>query len=527
LPIPNGGGWHRAWQYKRFASSKVNWRQCEESFDHAVDNYGVGHVTFCFPHDLTGGPEIEFERRFAQRRQGVRADWWGMTELHAQAEATPEGRRAVRWAFGPTVDEEREAMHEALALGGELEGADGVLGRLRALGRWLARRDEYFAYAAHSWEVGQPEPAAPAGTVMSVLEGDEEVLERIDAVYRHHEEAEVSPVGIRISFAPDEAGRRAHESFLEATREGRSLRLEEGFSWAFDSLPSLFSDDLEELEPVALIIEPLPSRPPETMHATLRIDGERGRETLDLDLEGVASPAGSNSLAWRGRSPGLELALTLRSRHGGGGETVVDATSKPSETAPIREQLRTLRFMRALHVPGELLITDRSRPGHRLALPLSDRGPDEQLDGFIAVLQALVLIEDWSGERLSLPHEFDPTDLRGILGLAAGLRAGGWPVEVGDIYLPVHQAPSEEKAYFLQQEVGYRLLGRQVWLGVMTFPVPEVEIVETSVPGKVVARSRRSSPVQVRGVLRPGTLASFALPEHFESLDADHSLRRP
>lgn len=240
LPTPAGQGWIRAWQYKRFASSGINWRQCEKSYDDAVDNYGVRHITFCFPQDLTGGRELEFERRFGARREGVSADWWGMTELHAQAEATPEGRRAVRWAFGPSVEEEREATLEAVALGGDLEGADDVLGKLRALGRWLMHRDEYFAYTAHAWETGQPEPEIPSGTVMSVLESDEDVLERVDAVARYPDEANPAPVSGRIIFAPDEAGRRAYDAFIEGTRGGRPVRLEEGISWAFDSLPPSF-----------------------------------------------------------------------------------------------------------------------------------------------------------------------------------------------------------------------------------------------------------------------------------------------
>jgi len=179
--------------------------------------------------------------------------------------------------------------------------------------------------------------------------------------------------------------------------------------------------------------------------------------------------------------------------------------------------------MRALHAKGELLIVDRSQPQHRLAIPLSDRGPDEQLDGLIALLDALVLIENWSGERLTLPAEIAPEEAKGILGLAAGLRVGGWPIEVGDIYLPAHKAPPEESAYFVQQEVGYRVFGRELWLGVMTFQVPDVEMVESSVLGKVVARSRHGSPGRVHGVLRPGTLSSVAPPEHFESLPAEHA----
>lgn len=524
LPAFDGGAWVRAWQYKRFGDSAVNWRQCEKSFDDAVDNYGVRHVTFCFPHDLTGGRELEFERRFAGRREGVLADWWGMTELHAQAEATSDGRRAVRWAFGPSAEEERDAIFEAAALGGELEAADDVLGRLRALGRWLARRDEYFAYTAHVWEAGQPQPDVPSGTVMSVLELGDDVRERVDAVYRDPEGMDAAPVGGRIIFEPNEAGHRAHEAFLEAKREGRPLRIEEGVSWAFDSLPSLFSDDLGEVEPLALVIGPLPTDPPPTMHASLRI--ERGeRETLDVELEGLSAPRSMQQLSWQGRYPGIELTLSLRKRPEGGGETSVDATSKLSETAPIRDQLKALRFMRALHGPGELLIVDRARPEHRLAIPLSDRGTDEQLDGLIAVLQALTLIEDWSSERLTLPRELDSDQAKEILGLAAGLRAGGWPVEIGDIHLPADQAAvTEDSAYVLQQEVGYRLLGRELWLGVMTVNIPDVELVESAVPGKAVVRSRRGSPVRLPGVLRPGTLASVAPPAHFESLPADHNL---
>jgi len=491
--------------------------------DAAADAYGVNHVIFCFPHDLTGEREIEFEQRLDRRRDGVSAEWWGMTEMHAQAEATPDGRRAVQWAFGPSTEEEREAIFQAAAAGGELDGVDDVLGRLRELGRWLSRRDEYFAYTTHGWEAGQPEPAIPSGTVMSVLEVDDDVRERVDAVSRYPEEDGAPPVGGRIIFAPDEAGRRAYDAFREATRDGRPLRLEEGVSWAFESLPSLFSDDLDEVEPIAIVIEPLPSDPPATMHASLTVDDKGPRETLDLDLEGLASPPASRELAWRGEVPGLALTLTLRHHREGGGETLVDATSRLSETAPIRGQLRALRFMRALHAKGELLIVDRSQPQHRLAIPLSDRGPDEQLDGLIALLDALVLIENWSGERLTLPAEIAPEEAKGILGLAAGLRVGGWPIEVGDIYLPAHKAPPEESAYFVQQEVGYRVFGRELWLGVMTFQVPDVEMVESSVLGKVVARSRHGSPVRVHGVLRPGTLSSVAPPEHFESLPAEHA----
>lgn len=279
-----------------------------------------------------------------------------------------------------------------------------------------------------------------------------------------------------------------------------------------------------DVEPLAVVIEPLPSRPPATMHASLKVEGEGRRQNIDLTLDGLASPPASGSLAWRGRFPGLEVTLTLQHVPEGGGEISVDATSKLSETGPIREQLQAIRFMRALHAAGELVITDRAHPEHRLAVPLSERAPDEQLDGLIAVLEALVMIEDWSGERLTLPQEFGPEEVKDILGLAAGLRAGGWPVEVGDIYLPADQAPTKESVYLVQQEVGYRVLGQELWLGIMTIRIPDVELVESSIPGKVVARSRAGSPLLLRGILQPGTLVSVAPPAPFETLPADPQL---
>src|SRR4029077_5411814 len=81
LPSEDGTSWVGAWQAKRY-TGHVKWGECEFSYDSAIANYNVLHLTFCFARDLTGAQERTFVKRLGQRRKGVLCDWVGRGTLH-------------------------------------------------------------------------------------------------------------------------------------------------------------------------------------------------------------------------------------------------------------------------------------------------------------------------------------------------------------------------------------------------------------------------------------------------------------
>jgi len=133
------GGWSRAWQHKRFRGSP-HWVQCEKSLDDAVANYGVRHVTFCFPRDLGHAALTTFAERLSKRHPGVTVDHWSASKLRALLEGSEQGRRVAR-SFFNNVDSEVERLSRAQGAQGILEGADDVHDRLAPVGDFLATRD--------------------------------------------------------------------------------------------------------------------------------------------------------------------------------------------------------------------------------------------------------------------------------------------------------------------------------------------------------------------------------------------------
>jgi hypothetical protein len=481
LPRADGPGWERAWQARRYGA-KIQWKQCEEALDRAIADWGIDHYTFIFVADLSGPQLARFNDRLRIHHPDKKVDWWGLAELLAQLDETAEGRRVARYFLGETKEEVEGKWREAVGLGGELHYASDLLGRLRAMGAWLDRQD-HVGFATHSWEGWQTEPPTADETFLSVLEIDEEGgrRTRLDAAARDTAPEDAPLAQLRVDFTPDEAGCRAADALGRAAAEGLAADLTSGVLFTWEVLPELLREYVGVTTTGRLELRPLRLEVP-VWRAFIRAETEDEMEVVDLDLEPVELEG--YEVAWRGRYAALQLTVALRRRPEGGGQTYLNAQFGLTTTHSVRDQLRAARLYAALKRPGVMVIGDREQPERTLRLTLEGREePGDQLPGLIATLDNLVVIEDWTGERFSLPESLSAEEAGTIAAAAHGIRVGGFPASiVGDVLWPANEearaALAEPSVLRFQQTFGFRLLGREVWLGYLDYAVRDYELIE-------------------------------------------------
>lgn len=523
LPKARGGGWSRAWQAKRHGGS-IDWDDCVESLNRATKAYRVDHYTLVFPQNLTGLKLTTFNERLRDPNPTMTVDWWGLTELMYRLEDTVGGKRVQRFMWGPRREDEQLAWRDAMALGGELEGVDDLLGRLERLGSWLERRDDgRFAYASHTWQAGQSVPSVAPETFLTMATLGEAGGQRID-VSAGANAGEGPFAQMRVEFTANDEGRRAAELWERAERQGVAVDITSGVRVTWEVLPDLFEAHVGRTTPATLQLKPLlPDVPP--WRSYLRAETGGNLEVLDVSLE--LTDLGGWEVAWRGRFAGLTATLALRQRAEGGGEMMFNVNHELNSEDPAREQLQAMKWMQALYAPGTLVIGDRERPERKLNLTLNNEGGQDRLDGLIATIGALVAIEDWTGERFAVPEEMSPETAAWLGQLAGGIRAGGWPgVLVGDILVPdtpqYRDRLAKGNVFRLHQEIGVQLLGREVWLGVLDFDLTDFELAESAEPGKFIVRPKHEQGRRLTGRLRRGKLQDVPVPPGFSGSPAEH-----
>lgn len=525
LPRFGDRGWDRAWQARRYRRA-ISWTKCEEALDKAVETYRISHYTFVFAGNLTNTQTTTFDRRLKSRHPGVAVDYWDLSELLARLDETPGGRRAARYFFGPSRDEQDQAWREAVALSGELNTGDDVLGRLRKLGSWLERRDDVFAYETRTWEVGQPQPATTDGTVMSKLEIDERVGSRVDARVRDPGAGEPPMPTVRVDFTPDEAGRRAFEALARSEKDNTPARLTEGFTVTFERLPDLWLDEVGVAQiPSELRLDPvLPDIPP--IRAVLKAHCDRNPEVLEFEMHRVLLEGWRT--AWRGHFGGLHVTFAVRPTPEGGGQGHLQFRYELRHGASAREELGAVRMVRALERSAAVSISRREHPEAAVTFDLPSQEEHEGIRALAAILESLILIEDFTTERIALPATIASDEAGLIVGIAQRIGSGAWPgLLVGDVVVPATEtmvAALRQRgvSFRIHEELGVDLFGRRLWLGVLEYELRSFRVVRKGAPdGHVLLRPRTESARRVTGRLLRGNLRSLPVPDGWTASPAE------
>jgi hypothetical protein len=473
LPRAGALGWTRAWQARRYSTGTVAWKRCEEALDVAVAAYAIEHYTFVFAHDLSHTGVKAFDKRLTTRHHGVTVDYWGVSELLARLDETREGRRVARSFFGPPQDEIDQQWREAVALGGELRNANDVLGRLRAMGSWLERRDAY-AYETHTWETDQPAWRITPGTVMSQRDVDENGTRRIDARLRDAGRDDIRPPEIRIDFTPDEAGQRAMQALARADASQSSARLTEGFTVTFEHLPELWADDEGVVQtPDELHLDPIqPPRKPRRF--VLKI--QTGEAPVVLDAAFEPCDLDDWRTAWRGQVGGLQITFAVRQPSAERAEGYLHFAYKLLDGASARTEHEAVNALLALQRPGTVTVADPRFPEADIRFSLRGGERDEQLHALAIILDAVVTIEDYTAERLPLPPAIDREQGNLIVQTAHLMRTEAFAGQIDDEY--VMPATDDLLAglnagapFMVQAEKGIELFGRTVWLGFLEYVI--------------------------------------------------------
>jgi hypothetical protein len=486
LPRP-AGGWERGWQMKHFPGS-ISFSKCRESLDRAVENYGIERMTFCFPRDLTVGQEKNFEKNLVGRHPGVAVDYWNKSEILARLNGSEAGRRIARQFFGDPAHDTELALRTVRAQG-PVETAEDAMERARPVGEILQQHDPFFAYPRAEYEDGHDQPGHPAA-VMSVFSSEGGLVERVDAVPRDADVLERHPLIVRFNFTDDEAGREAGEAMNAALRENRPFTGDEGIETTFENLPPLFEKDVGTVEKARVVLTPkTPVPAPWIGELTARSD--RWRETVTMNLGMLDRVPEGWDAGFEGTFAGLTLTVLFAWR-GDHGEQQFKWRREAS-SAPAADQARALRFILALHGPGEFVMRDLVGGRPELRQPLDVSEVADATLGLLQIMEDIVVIEDWSGTTIAIPEEFTGEDAHDVAVAAATVRRGELPVTVSDATIEVKPESIGDletgRPVMFAQQIGVYVFDQEVPLGEGQLLLPPFEI-EDQGPGEAEGTRR-------------------------------------
>jgi hypothetical protein len=463
------GAFSRCWQAKRFTGD-ISWKKCEESLDAAVSNWRIEHCTFCFAKNLTGSQHRSFHERLVGRHHGVTVDYWAHGNLESKLVTSEQGQRIANYFYeNETLN--TEALMTALEAGGRLQTGADAMRRLEAIADFFAT-DPYYEYVTHMRPLGQPAPTLNPSAVIAFERGDSRSIVRIEAIPRNPNALARLPEGALHLDAEQQA---KLDRFL---RVGGELRFD-GVVFEMQNLPALF-DTLDEPSggPGTVILRS-PRRPIPSWDARLVAETDRGHADVDVRLTQTEPPTNWDA-ALTGTYGGLTITVLARASDGRG-EFRTQFSYSYSNEVGIRAQARALRFMEAVHGAGSLTIEDNAQLYPSVSESLSEREHDPYWRLVRTFIDSLIVIENWTKEKLDLPETIAEEDVRPVIDAAQVIESRSSSVNFDHVELLM---PVEKYEEFSEPPhrvaVGYTLgievFGREVWIGELRGEVPDVEL---------------------------------------------------
>lgn len=503
--IPHADGtFFRCWQAKRFTGD-ISWKKCEESLDAAVSNWGIEHCTFCFAKDLTASQHRTFHERLVGRHDGVTVDYWAHGNLESRLVTSEQGQRIGNW-FYEDVTLNTQALMTALEAGGRLETAEDAMRRLEAIADFFAT-DPYYEYVTHMRPPGQPAPTLNPSTIIALERGDSRSIVRMEAIPRNPNTLERLPEGI-VHLDPEQQAQldRLH-------RMGGEVRFDD-VVFEMRNLPALFETFDEAPGGTGTLILRSPRRPIPSWDARLVAETDRGHVEVDVLLTQTDPPTDWDA-ALSGAYGGLRVTVLAQLREGRG-EFRTQFSYSYSNDVEIRAQTRALQFMEAVHGTGTLAIEDNAGVYPSVSESLSEREQDPYWRLVRTFIESLIVIEDWTKEKLDLPEVITDDDVRPVLDAAQVIRARSSPVNIDqlELVMPVEKYEEFSKPphrVAIGYTFGIEVFGREVWIGELRGEIPNVELHAK----KVTEGGEEMVQVFVRPTTEEGQHPTFALyPAH-------------
>lgn len=462
------------WQAKHYPE-QIAWPKCKESLQRAIETYGVPHVIFCFPRDLTVGQRKNFRKHLQDPHPDRKVEDWGAAHLTDLLNGSAQGQRiANRYFFDPEGNE--KSLARTIAAGGPMESIDQIFDRLETIGDRLQEKDPRFSYQTHQRETGDPPAPAAPGTAMRVERIGEEHVTAIDVRPRVPE----AKLGGHLQFADDEAGREALKRFQRATREGGELVLDEGVELVFSELPQAFEDFLgTELKGTLRIAEVRRSIPP--WPARIEVATDAGKSGIDLDLELSDEAPSDADAVFVDELGGLKVTIVLV-REGDTGSAQIN-WHWTGNAEPVQDQLVALRLLQALGGTGTVRVVDRSDTRPVMEVAIAEPPADRFVAAALGLFEDLRTLEEFTGTDIAIPEEVSPGLARAVAEAAHMAREGTvsatWRELSFDVPKERAEQASEGGQFRLEEQLFLKVGDQELLLGTRIADIPAYEVART------------------------------------------------
>lgn len=467
------------WQAKRYPDD-INWKECENSLDSAIDRWKPSKVTFAFPRDLSQQLEQSFETRLVTREKaqqaGVQVGLWNLSELVRRLNQHPG--LEVRF-FGGEQEELMAGIERAIKTGGRLESGADLVERAKTLSDYAEQHDVDFTYRVTTGPPTAPAPKWDELPFMTLTAGDQRTEVQVATWVR--EGAEVPRP--TFYFLDTEAARRARMEAVRSLARGQAATVTEGAQLTVHA-PQVMRDLAPD--PSALSAGTAHLYPGEPVSLNLEITADERTVARHVEMRPVPPQAGA-SVAFAGYSGSVlvELNFTLLEE-----PTISANVSFHSHFGGnARENAQAAELLYALY--SHMQLTLRSTAFFPEAGELTGRyedlreNPDlERMEWMRRFYADLAFLEERLGIDLPQPQQTTVDDIYAVGTAAEVLRTGEGTATFNEAQGFV-QNPAEIPALpeRFQREgtrrrmVSYRIFGREVELGEAEYELPPLKVV--------------------------------------------------
>ena len=464
------------WQAKRYPDS-INWQECEDSLDSAIERWKPSRIIFAFARDLSEVLEKSFKTRLVDpgRERGVDVELWNLSELVRRLDDNQDLKVRL---FGAEQEGPLDAVMRMAQAGGKLQDADDLIERAETLSEFAEQQDRDFTYSITSAAASTPIPQWENSLHlrMTVIGGGRQAT--VAAWPREGVE-----VGKTFWFVDDETGRAARQEALEHWARGEEAVVTEGAQIQF-STPELMRQLLPDPEtlgrggrlriPAATAFE-----------ASLEVTAGGETHTRNFEVRPVPPRQGASAAALAGYAGSVLVEVNFRDQD----EAVSADFALHSRFSPdAHESAEAAALMHAWCTHEHVRF--RSKELFPNGIEGKSDVPEfadaaEEMEWRREFYADVAFLEDRLGVELPLPEETTSEDLAAVRTAAMVLRSGEGtgtfeeatafvqnPLEIPGI-------PDQfAKAGTVRRMVSYPVFGRELQLGLADYEIPPVRVVD-------------------------------------------------
>ena len=495
------------WQAKRYPGA-INWKECEDSLDSAIERFKPAAVIFAFPRDLSQQLEKSFETRLVQRTSSpaapVEVGLWNRSEIVRRLAEHPDLRATF---FGPEQNSVMVTLDRMIKAGGKLESGHDLVERARTLGEYAQQQDVDFDYRITSGPATAPAPNWDELPYMTLAVGDERIDVHVSTWVA--EGADVPPPTLH--FVDTEAGQHARMEAVRALARGEVAQVTEGARLALHA-PQVMRDLMPD--PRAMGAGTATPNPGEPVDLGLAIETEEGQLERQLQMRPVPPRPGA-AAAFAGYSGAVlvEVNFTLMEQPRISANLSFSARFGDSarENADAAELLYGFHSHTRLTLRSTAFFPETGELAGRYA-ELTQAPELERMEWMRRFYADLALLEKQLSIRLPQPQEMTVDDIDAVGTAAQVLRTGEGSATFGQAEGFV-QNPSEIPRLpdeFRRQEVtrrmvSYPIFGQEVELGMAEYELPPLKVVNIvphgqtpEAPARVVLEAEGDGQIRFR-----------------------------